>query len=333
MKKKFIIAWLLVILLLAGCGGNKPESAMKSAVYSDSYTNDMAYEEMAATMPEPAMAEGMAADGMYNDAGAGAADGVTQQTAPEYGGRKIIRTLSIDRLTGNFDNALPKVMQDVQTAGGFVQSSNVYGTKPEVAGDDGRHAYITLRIPADVVDAFINTASGYGEVQSQSEDTQDITDGYFDIETRLSVSRTTLDRLKSILVKTNNLSDIIALEQEIARVTTEIEQLTTNLRRYDGMIAYATVNISLQEEGLRVGPAAKTPFGQRVSDGFNETLSAVRNAVEDVAVYMLSRSPVLIPLAAIVAVILILDRKRPKRIAGETRSQYKAARHDRIRIT
>lgn len=73
-----------------------------------------------------------------------------------------------------------------------------------------------------------------------------------------------LERLKSILVETDNLADVIALETEIARVTMEIEALTGELRRYDALIEYTTIDITVYETVYREGPAAAKTVGERI---------------------------------------------------------------------
>lgn len=337
MKRRTIAMLLLLAFLLTGCA-SKGASKEKYEEYAGApaaaapMAMDMAYAEEATAydMAEPQALAGGAENGIVGDA--------AQQIAPNYGGRKIIRSIALELYTKDFDAHLAQLLKDAQTAGGYVQSSNIYGTKPEVAGDSGRTASVTLRIPASEADAFVNTASGYGELLSKNEDTEDVTDSYFDIETRLAVSRTTLERLENILVKTNNLSDIIELEREIARVTTEIEQLTTKLRKYDGMIEYATVNVVLREEGLRVGPAAKTPFGQRVSDGFSENLSGIGNFLEDLAVFLLSGSPVILPLVLVGWLLVRAWKKRaqrqqtgePRETGKERRARKKAERQAKL---
>lgn len=304
-----IVAFLMIVLLFCtACGGNKAETRALEV------NGDYIMQEMAMNAPMDTAADSGYSEelkGEYNT-GAGTPNPAPseQLESPQYGGRKIIRTLSIELRTNEFDKQVAALKNDVQKAGGYVQDSNVYGTKPEVAGDAGRNCYFSVRIPAEQADAFMAAAAEYGTVLSQNESTQDVTDSYFDIETRLEVSRTSLQRLKDILVKTNNLADIIALEQEISSVTYDIESLTSNLRKYDGMIEYATINVTINEEGMKIGPAAKTPFGQRVVDGFTETASDVGNFIEDLAVFVLAGTPVFIPLVAIILFIVWLCKRR-----------------------
>ena len=317
MKKRYFAFFLILAMLIcAGCSSSKstsqasdafavtaPAAAAPAAAAPASMMEEAAYEyDMAA---EPA------AEQYSSGAGQNKVSGDVQEQAenPEYGGRKIIRTLSLELSTDNFEEHLAQIKKDTLTAGGYVQNSYIYGTKPEAVGDSGRTASFTLRIPVEQVDAFVRAASTYGTVLSQNEDTQDVTDSYFDIETRLEVNRATLARLESVLASAESMEDIVALEQEITRVTIEIEDLTTNLRKYDGMIQYATVNISLYEKRMEIGPAAKTAFGERVSEGFRKTLSDMGNFLEDLAVLLLAGLPVLLPIALIVWLIVYLNRR------------------------
>jgi len=118
-----------------------------------------------------------------------------------------------------------------------------------------------------------------------------VTDRYFDLETRLSVYRAELERLKAILTDAAELSDVLLLEQEISRVTIEIESLTTKLRRYDGLIDYATVSIDLEEAELKQGPVAKLSPSERIREGFAEDLLNLRSALENAFVWTASHLP------------------------------------------
>jgi len=318
--KSIYIAFALAFALLAcvGCAA-KSQFAAYDTVAVEAAAAEPAAPAAPAPMEEAAMEMEYVAAQTTAEYGAGAGGAKNKNGAqaeegrPDYGGRKIIRTLSLELRTDAFDEHLAQLKKDVQTAGGYVQNSYVYGTKPEVAGDSGRHADLTLRIPEARADGFVNAASGYGTLISQSEDTQDVTDNYFDLETRLEVNRDTLARLRSILVETDNLADVVTLEQEIARVTLEIEELTTNLRKYDGLISYATIHIYLYEEGLKIGPAAKSSFSERVREGVAENMSAMGNFLENAAVFLIVCLPFLVPIALIALLIWWLCKRREQR--------------------
>ena len=127
-----------------------------------------------------------------------------------------------------------------------------------------------------------------------------------------------LERLKSILVETDNLADVIALETEIARVTMEIEALTGELRRYDALIEYTTIDITAYETVYREGPAAAKTVGERIEAGFSDSLNGVGVFFVDAFVWFVSALPVLLVLVAVVAVVLLCVRAVRKRRKART---------------
>ena len=157
-----------------------------------------------------------------------------------------------------------------------------------------------------------------GTVQSEQAYTDDVTAEYFDRETRLEVLNMQLERLKSILVETDNLADVIALETEIARVTMEIEALTGELRRYDALIEYTTIDITVYETVYREGPAAAKTVGERIEAGFSDSLNGVGVFFVDAFVWFVSALPVLLVLVAVVAVVLLCVRAVRKRRKART---------------
>lgn len=301
--KRFIgIALALALLFLTGC-------AAKSQSDEGYYMNS----EPAA----PEAAPGPAMDSLSGESGE--AEYIKTQTTsaqsgmPDYGGHKIIRTFSVSFETDTFDSDLASIVKSTADAGGYVETSMVNGRKPTAYSDPGRNAYLTLRVPAEKADAFVQGMQGYGTLLSSNESAQDVSEAYFDLDTRLEVLRAQLERLKSILVSTDNLADIISLENAIADVTLQIEQLTTELRRYDGLIGYATVNMNISELRLNEGPAAQLTVGERISRGFKDTLYGVGTFFVNLFVFLVSALPVLMVLGVVAVIVILIVRAAKKR--------------------
>ena len=318
MKKGLMIA--LAVLLVAGVFSGCSSSSFDRGGGSYSYgENSVSYPAPQAAYEEYEMASMDQAALTGAAAGSGSDEKGTTTSQDPYGGHKVIRNASLRLETETFDEALAGILQNAQDVGGYVQNSYVYGRKPEAYGDAGRSADITLRVPQTRLDAFLDAAASRAELISKNEDTQDVTERYFDLETRLDVYRTQLERLKSILVKTDNLADIIQLESEISRVTILIEELTTELRRYDGLIEYSTVSIALQERTLFTGPAANTPFGERISKGLERTLNGMGTFFENLLVFLIVYLPVILFIGVLVGAVVFIclrsDKKRAQKLA------------------
>lgn len=318
MKRLLFIILLSCALVLGGCYARDTQQIGAAQDAADYSYYDREALEMSQTYEKP---EALTASNIV-------ASSVGGDTVGGYGGHKIIRNFSLTLETSAFDADLAAILEQAEAMGGYVQYSYLYGRKPEVYGDAGRSASLTLRIPAERVDAFVSAASGCGILVSKNENTEDVTESYFDIETRLRVYEAQLERLESILVNTDNLSDILQLESEIARVTIQIESLTTTLRRYDTLIEYATVSIQLNEATLKAGPAATATMGERISAGFQDSLRAVGNFLENALVWFVANLPALLLIAVIAAIVLgiffgIRHRRRARRMPPNPEGERK----------
>ncbi|MBR4019435.1 MAG: DUF4349 domain-containing protein, partial [Clostridia bacterium] len=97
------------------------------------------------------------------------------------------------------------------------------------------------------------------------------------------------------------------------------------LRKYDDLIDFTTDHVSISENRLTTGPAAKETLGQRISEGFSESLAGIGVFLEDALVWFICAIPALILIAAAVAVILVLIRLLKKfRAKGKVRREAKA---------
>ncbi len=252
-----------------------------------------------------------------------------------YGNHKIISTYTMEMNTDEFDTHYQMLKDKCTELGGYVQSSSINGTKPEAYGDPGRRASITFRVPSDKAEEFVAITGGTGTITYSNNNTQDVSLEYFDSETRLAVLKTQLSRLENILVKTDNLADIIELEKEIARVTTEIEGMTTQLRKYDDLIDYTTVYVNINENQLSQGPAAMMTMGERISKGFADTMNGLGVFFENFAVGFIVALPVILVVLIFIAaaafivwwiVLLIRGISRTMKKNGEKRRAARALR-------
>ena len=322
MKRTLIVllAAILTLAMLAGCSSAKTEDSISAEEGYDNGSSGSDY------------APSQAPEAVYDSADKGLTAGEVYQnengqTVDElYGGRKVIRTYNLTIQTNDFDNVLTAIQVRLFEYGGYSQSTTVDGKKPSSYGDAGRNATMTLRIPADKADEFIQGIKGLGTLLNIRDYSDDITDQYFDVDSRLSVLQTELERLENILVKTDNLADVIALEARISDVMLEIEQLTGTLKKYDALVTYTTVDISLYEESLKEGPADVKSTGERIAEGFTDSLYGVGTFFTNLFVWLVSSLPVLVLLAVItVAVIIIVRHSIKRRARKRAESAAKAA--------
>ena len=320
--KKLMIAMLsaamALMLCFAGCSSNSkgmPED------YDYAVTEDVAYTERAeAQAPGAATAYEYGLDtSAYADM-----DKAKLNTGDMYGGRKIIRNYDISLATNTFDDDLAYINAKLSELGGYVLSSSLSGSKPEAYGDSGRSLSMTLRVPAEKASDFVSGVQQLGKVDYIHDYTDDVTDQYFDVDTRLAVLKDQLERLRAIMVETDNLADIITLEERISEVMLQLEELTGTLKRYDALIAYTTIDISINERNAISGPADTKGTGERISEGFTDTLNGVATFFVNFFVWFVSSLPVLIILAAITVAVVFIVKHAVKKNRAKKAQLYAA---------
>ena len=337
MKKRSILAILLAMLLaltmLAGCGATSKSMAAADSAPAESYQYNMTAESPA---EEPASMETKADydtaeteeayDTVATEAGGGAETPEPDDSVADYTA-KIIYTASVSIETTEFDKAVAALESQVQKIGGFVESSNVTGdTQYNADGTTSivnRWAYYTVRIPCEQFEAFLHETEGFGNVISTSRDAQNVTSAYTDYEARLSSLNTQEERLLDMLSKSEDVETLIALEQRLSDVRYEIESIERSLRNYDMQIRYSTVELDLREVEVYTPtvPVRRT-FGQKLSDSLSDGWTGFARGVQNVILSLASALPALVLLAVIViAVIAGIKTARKKRKAKFTAQQ------------
>ncbi len=295
-------ALLAVFLLAAGCSVRKNSSAD----YAPS-----APQTAPVPMPEsPAEDRGEAGGGWDNIE----AESVKGDIKPDYGGHKIIRTAGLGLETREFDRDLAYIKQKVVDMGGYVSDSYVSGRKPVNYNDPGRYASISTRIPQQRMEAFLADARGIATVTYENSGGQDITSSYFDSESRLAIYNAQRERIMKLLEKAENMEDIISLETELSRLTYEIEGLTTQLKRWDDLVDFATVSIDLTEIPPAVAIASNDDFGTRINEGLADTLSGIAVFGENLLVFLIIASPVLGVLFVIGLIVFFIVRRSRRKL-------------------
>ena len=232
---------------------------------------------------------------------------------------KIIRTVSLTVKTNAFDDDLALLKTLAKEQGGRVESERVSGDQ---ASGALRNAAVTLRIPADALDSFLSGAQGVsGRVTSSSQTSEDVSDTYYDVKSRLDTQQAKMARLKDLMAKAETVSDLIELENAVTDTQYLIDSYTGQLNGYDDKVKYSTVSLSLAEERVRdTAEDTALTFGQRVAKGFQDTLSAIGVFVSDAAVFLVIAAPWLLIAAALITLVTLISRHNRKR---KTRKEEK----------
>lgn len=272
-RNRWIAAALLAALAVAGCSSDDmatqdsaDEAMTDSEMLDDGAATggaagvDQGSEEVGDEMAAGEAAEGDAGDEVVTFGGSGSA----------VSGRALARTAAVVLEVASIEQAATRVTAAAQRAGGFVSQAQVTG------GDFGA-ATLTLRVPAERLDATIVDLADVGlRVVESSISTEDLTDQLTDLGARI----TNLERLESELQLL--LADVRDGDPEAQQLLTVFERLNNvrgEIERLEAQRASAQERVSLATINVELLPTATAP--DEVEPDPESTLEAAWETTKD----------------------------------------------------
>lgn len=291
----FVIGGTLLTRDTLAPRGGAVQSAEQMAEYyaePEAAVNDAAYGGIAVTRSAPKVAA-------YSlDTGA----------ADEISGQKIIRTATLTIATKQYDDCLDALRALCEETGGNV----TYLSEDSGAGGM-RRASVTLQVPADKLDGFLDGAAAVGRVTHREETASDVTESYQDTQARLETQEALMARLQALMTDTASLSDLLALESKIAETQYNIDSLRDSLNRTDRRVDYTTVDVTVREETSAAGAAdSELPLTERLKSGIAAGWGAFVDFLEDAAVFLTAALPFLAVAALVWGIVHVARKNRKK---------------------
>ena len=137
----------------------------------------------------------------------------------------------------------------VAALGGFVENVELddqrYPQRPSLR--------MALRVPAASLPAMLDTLRAAGRVRGENRSATDVTEQVVDADARLRNLIAVRDRLREHLTRAGNVTDVVAVERELARVQGEVDALEARLKYLRGSVAMARLDLHA-EPPLVLGP-------------------------------------------------------------------------------
>lgn len=246
--------------------------------------------------------------------------GLSQTTSSESTvlpqNRKLIQTVRIDAETEALDELLRQLDGKIAELGGYVENREVYNGST-YSQRRYRSASMTIRIPAEQVDSFVEHVDGTSNIVSSNESIEDITLQYVDTDSRVKALETEQERLLALLEQAKSLDEILEIEDRLTDVRYELERYASQLRTYDNLVSYATVHLNISEV-QEYTPVEEETLWQRISGGFMSSLKGIADGAVELLVWVLVNSPYLVLCGAVAVAVILLIRKRRKPKAKKT---------------
>jgi len=159
-------------------------------------------------------------------------------------GPMVARTVSLSIIAKDFTGSRAALNGILSRHHGYAATLAV-----NTEQDAAQSLQASLRVPAAELDAVLAELKSLGRVRNEQQNGEEVAQQHADLVAHLKNSRETEIRLQDILRnRTGKISDVLAVEQEIARVRGEIEQMEAEQTNLEHRVNYATVDLILAEE-------------------------------------------------------------------------------------
>jgi hypothetical protein len=156
----------------------------------------------------------------------------------------IVRTAALELTVQDFGKARGRLDEILARHRGYLG-----GLQISTPSNHGRVLNGVLRVPVGQMDSALIELKSLGRVDAESQNGEEVTAQYVDLQARLANSRNTEQRLTEVLQqRTGKLSDVLEVETEIARVRGEIESMEAERKSMATQVSFATLNVTLTED-------------------------------------------------------------------------------------
>jgi hypothetical protein len=188
--------------------------------------------------------------------------------------RKEVITGSIDITAGDPVGTAGRITDQVRDVGGRVDSR----TEQPGTGDTDPSATLTVRVPADKTDKFIDGLGGIGRVTRVSTNRADVTMQWEDLDAKIKALQSSVDRLRALIAGATNTADLIAAEGALSSRQGELDSLTAQKRRLDDQVSLSALTIDITTENKK-SEAGPSNFWDGIVSGWHSLVDWLKDAI------------------------------------------------------
>jgi hypothetical protein len=172
--------------------------------------------------------------------------------------RSVVYSAALRIVVVSISESLVSVQRLADAAGGYMQEST--------------STSMTIRVPAEKFGATVAAIDKLGEVMERNVKASDITELMIDLKIRLENAEAARQRLLALLEKIEKTEDLLKVQEQLARVTGEIEAMKGKIRYLESQAAMSTIRVDFNSPNPRLArpdAVSNLPFDwvQRLGDG------------------------------------------------------------------
>ena len=217
--------------------------------------------------------------------------------APVTGSNRMVVTDSTMSLAvKEVPTAVEQVIAITQQADGYMVSRKI--NRPQ----ESPFATVILRVPSSQIDQILTQFRAVAiDVVSEEINGRDVTDEYFDIQTRLTTLQKTKTIFEGLLDQATNFDQILRAKQEILQIQNEIDSLLgrQNLLEETARLARVTLYISSDELSLPYAPGENWRPELTIKLAVRSPIPPLRD-LADILIWLVIYGVIWIPISLII---------------------------------
>ena len=230
-------------------------------------------------------------------------DAAAAESTRSTASAKIIYTANLTLESKDYEAARAALDSALQEAGGYLESSSEYAD-----ADTSRSVSLTFRVPQENYESFLAAVAEAGNVTYKSQQADDVTTQYMDVEARLANLEAQRSRLQELQAQADNLSDLLQIESSLSDVQYQIESWQSQLDWYSDQVTECTVSVNLNE--VKNYTPGSEGFGSRIGNAFAQGWSNFVSGLQQLAVNLAGAWPVVVLAAAAVGIIVWKKKRK-----------------------
>ena len=297
MKVLFNVLFMSLLFTIMGC--------KKSTSYENIAAVDAQQPSSEGSNDTGQIEEGLKLDGYGNSNGKNAQPNSTTLQSPIVEkSTKIIKDGYMEINVKQIEN----VKKSIDT---ILKNYNAYYENEQYSNSSYQSSYsLKIRIKEASFDKMIsNIITIDGIVKNKNINARDVTNDYYDTESRMNSAKKYLNRYYDLLSKAKSIKDIMEIEEKIQTIQIEIDSYEGRLKYMKDQISYSTLNLTLAENHEYYHELAKEHFGKKLVNAFKKGGDVLAN----ITLAMITLWPLVLILVLIwifKSRILVLFRKK-----------------------
>ena len=194
---------------------------------------------------------------------------------------KIVSVLNLEAESKDLSNDVSAIEDKVHELNGYIGSHNID------TANNLKRANMSIRIPkenhADIVDFISTTLS----ITAESSESTDVTENYYDTESRVQNLSSQEEKLRDLYDKAESVEDMLLIDERLATVTSEKEELTKKLIRLEERSSYATIELNINEvKDFTITEAVNESTSERINNALSQSVISLKNIIVSALVFI-----------------------------------------------